>query len=292
MKSKLFMLSLLIFFIVLVAILAYPILYQILFVSTEEIDSPNKISVIAHRGANKLAPENTLSAIAKAIEHDVDMIEIDVHLTKDGRVILLHDETLERTTNGTGNVSGYTLKELKQFDAGSWFSDEFIGEQLPTLNEALELIDGRTTCLIEIKWGNGKPYLEIEQKIVESIIAYNATEWTIVQSFESSYLKRIHESNPKIKLGKLLLGSWQFPIPFHFDHQFHWGGYSPPTYIEWVNFYHKRSTTSFIKQLHEKGVKVAVFTPDSKLDLVKQINMGIDGVITNDPLTARYLLKN
>ena len=291
MKPSHFMLYSILIILVIVSILIYPIIYQRHFVSTQINNNPNQVSVIAHRGANKKAPENTLSAISKAIALGVDMVEIDIHLTKDNQLIVLHDETLERTTNGTGNVSDYTLAELKRLDAGSWFSKEFIGEELPTLNEALELIDGRTTCLIEIKWGNKKPYIGIEKKVVESILINNALEWVIVQSFEDSYLKGIHESNPKIKLGKLLLGSWQLPIPFHYDYRFHWGSYSPPPYLEWVNFYYKRSTKSVIKQLQKKGVKVAVFTPNSKSDLTKQINMGVDGIITNDPKTARSLLK-
>lgn len=270
----------------------HPILYQKFVNSNTITANPTHIKVIAHRGASSQAPENTLASIQTALDLNADMIEIDIHLTKDNKLIVLHDETLERTTNGTGNVSGYTLKELKTLDAGSWFSKEFLGEQLPTLAEVLALINGRAICLIEIKWEQEKPYHGIEEKIVNEIINHNAIAWTIVQSFESSYLSKINHINPEIKLGKLLTGSWNFPFPFHYDFKFNWGAYSPPSYISWVNFYYKRSTSSFIKKLHHKGVKVAVFTPNSKTDIIKQVNMGVDALITNDTQLGKRLLKN
>lgn len=290
MKIKLVMLIFLFITLALLIMIMHPIVYQ--FASTSNVEKKSSdVKIIAHRGANLTAPENTLSAFSKAIELGVDMIEIDVHLTKDKQLIVIHDELLNRTTNGTGKVSNYTLNELKVLDAGSWFSKEYAREQLPSLNEVLKLIDGKATCLIEIKWGEEKPYDGIEEKIVDNIILNNATKWTIVQSFESSYLKKIHQLNPSIKLGKLLLGSWQLPLPFYYDHKFHWGKYTPAEYIDWVNFYFKRATPLFIKHLHSKGVKVGVFTPNLKSDLVKQLNMGVDAIITNNSELAIEIIR-
>ena len=94
--------------------------------------------IVAHRGNSSVAPENTLAAIQSAIDVGADMVEIDVYPTKDGEIVLLHDGTLDRTTNGTGSVSNYTLAELKELDAGSWKSLRYRGEKIP-LREALEL---------------------------------------------------------------------------------------------------------------------------------------------------------
>ncbi len=132
--------------VILAAWVLHPFIWQ-LFINSKEIKgSTQKIQIVAHRGANKVAPENTLSAFKKALAFGADMIEIDVHLTKDHQLIVIHDEELNRTTNGTGNVSDYTLAELRKFDTGSWFSKEFKGEQLPTLSETLELINGKAIC--------------------------------------------------------------------------------------------------------------------------------------------------
>ena len=109
------------------------------------------VLVIAHRGFSGAAPENTLAAFKKAMEVDSDMMELDVRFSKDGQVVVMHDDTLDRTTNGRGKVSDYTLKELKQFDAGSWFAPQFAGEQIPTLVEVLEFAKGRIPVNFEIK---------------------------------------------------------------------------------------------------------------------------------------------
>lgn len=289
LPPHLFFKILVIVFIILAVWVLHPMIWQ-LFINSDKIKSQSKnIIITAHRGANKLAPENTISAIKKALDLGVEMVEIDVHLTKDRQLVVIHDETLDRTTNGSGKVADFTLEELQQLDAGSWFSQEHRGKQLPTLAEVLKLINGKATCLIEIKLSDGKPYSGIEERIIEEIVSNNAIEWCIVQSFESYYLENFNKQYPEIHLGKLLVGSWQFPLPFYIDHRFHWGSYSPLKYIDWVNFHFKRSTPSFINHLHSKGVKVGVYTPNAKGDIIKQFNMGVDCIITNETELALSL---
>ncbi len=289
MTTKFCLIAVIAIIVLSILILIYPLLYQSI-ISPAKQSLPDKhVKIAAHRGANKFAPENTLAAIKKALEIGVDMIEIDVHLTKDNQLIVIHDETLDRTTNGSGRISEHKLLELKKLDAGSWFGKDFIGETLPTLDEVLQTINGKTTCLIEIKWEGDSPYMGIEGLVAKSIIANDAVAWTIVQSFESSYLENLNAAYPDIILGKLLIGSWSLPLPFYVDYKFHWGSYNPPNYINWVNFYYKRATPGFIKQLQSKGVKVGVFTPSTEEELSIQINMGVDAVITNDPVLAKRI---
>jgi glycerophosphoryl diester phosphodiesterase len=108
--------------------------------------------IIAHRGDSSLCPENTMAAFRKAVEVGSDGIETDVHLTKDGKVVISHDGYLGRVCNGKGNISDYTYDELKKFDAGSWFSEDFKGERLPLLEELLDLLKDKDMILnIEIK---------------------------------------------------------------------------------------------------------------------------------------------
>ena len=106
---------------------------------------------IAHRGASGTAPENTLPAIDSALAAGVDYIEIDVHLSLDGKVIVIHDATVDRTTNGTGKVQKLTAEYIQSLDAGSWFGEPFIGVKVPTLEEVIRHIDGKVKLLIEIK---------------------------------------------------------------------------------------------------------------------------------------------
>ena len=107
--------------------------------------------VIAHRGFSGAAPENTLAAVRAAIEVGADMVEIDVTLTSDGHIVVIHDETLDRTTTGSGRVSDFTLTELQRLDAGGWFAPRFAGERIPTLDQVLDEIEGRILLNVEIK---------------------------------------------------------------------------------------------------------------------------------------------
>jgi glycerophosphoryl diester phosphodiesterase len=109
------------------------------------------IRIIAHRGGANLAPENTLAAFRQAIDLGVDMIEIDVHLSKDGHIMVIHDFTLDRTTTGKGKIADMTLKQIRKYDAGVKFNEKFRGEKVPTLDETMELLNGKTGLLIEIK---------------------------------------------------------------------------------------------------------------------------------------------
>ena len=117
-----------------------------------ETKRPNKtIMKIAHRGASKFAPENTLPALEKAIELGFEYIELDVRETRDGIPVLMHDKLIDRTTNGSGQLSDFNLKELKELDAGTWFSEAFAGTRIPTLEEALQLIKGRACIYWDTK---------------------------------------------------------------------------------------------------------------------------------------------
>ena len=133
--------------------------------------------IIAHRGLSSLYPENTLVAFRKAIELGVDFIELDVRLSCDGELIVIHDDTFNRTTDGDGKVCELTLSEIKKYSAGKWFSTSFKKERVPTLKEVFELIKKRTKLLIEIKQPG------IEKKLVNLIQQYDMTDNVICGSF-------------------------------------------------------------------------------------------------------------
>lgn len=139
--------------------------------------------VIAHRGASAYAPENTMTAFEKAIELGAQGLELDVQLSSDGKLVVIHDEKLDRTSNAKGWVKDKTLDELKSLDFGSWFSKAFAGEKIPLLDEVMELISAWDGILnIEIKSGV-VIYPDIEQKVAAAISKFNMHDRIIVSSF-------------------------------------------------------------------------------------------------------------
>lgn len=157
--------------------------------------------VIAHRGFSGMAPENTLVAFGQALELGCDAIECDVHCTADGHVVIMHDATVDRTTDGSGPIAGMTLAELKRLDAGSWKDAAYAGEPVPTLAEALQLIGGRAGLIIEIKQPG------IEQAVVDVVRAEGALRRVFVFSFHHESVKRVRAIEPLIPCGWLTGGT-------------------------------------------------------------------------------------
>lgn len=166
-------------------------------------ESRNKIMNIAHRGASGYAPENTLAAFDKAVEMQADYIEIDVQLSKDDLPVIIHDDTLDRTTNGTGNVSAYTLEELRSLDAGSWFDKKYAGEKIPSLNEVLEMYGEKINILIELK--SPELYPGVEEKVAEALAKYklDTSNNIVIQSFNHPSVIKSAELLPEITHGVL-----------------------------------------------------------------------------------------
>src|SRR5699024_7462523 len=152
---------------------------------TPTMKQQQKMVNIAHRGASGHAPENTIAAFDKAFEMKADYIEIDVQMTHDGELIVIHDTTVDRTTDGTGAVSDFTFEEIQQLDAGSWFSEEFAGEQIPTFEEILDTYRGKIGLLIELK--SPELYPGIEEKVADALKERNMdqpnNQKIIIQSF-------------------------------------------------------------------------------------------------------------
>ncbi|GET34547.1 glycerophosphoryl diester phosphodiesterase [Prolixibacter bellariivorans] len=247
----------------------------------------DQFTVIGHRGDGGSAPENTLAAIEKGIQAGANMLEIDVHETRDGVVCVMHDERVNRTTNGQGKIKDLTWDEIRQLDAGSWFNAKYRGEQVPSLEQVIEHIDGRAQLLIEIK--KGTPYYpQIEEKVVSLIRKHQAESWCVVQSFHMDILQHIHQLDPNIRLQKLAF----FAIPalgFSFDLSFHSFHPEQESFIESYNLNYLFVTKKLIRQLHQEGKKINVWTADSPGVIRKMVNMGVDGVITNHPELANTL---
>ncbi|NHN34103.1 glycerophosphodiester phosphodiesterase [Paenibacillus agricola] len=216
------------------------------------------IKIVAHRGWSGKAPENTLAAIELALaESAIDMIEFDVHLSKDGVPVVIHDHTLERTTNGKGRVNQHTFDELRQLDAGSWFAPEFKGETIPSLEEVLKLAKGRCKLAVELKT-KANNYEGIEQKVIQKVHQYGMGDQVVLSSFDHDSMKQANEVDSSIATSLIFFGKptliWEQlqytgAISFSINHSF--------------------SSPAFINEMLDKGIDVGIWTVDDPETLQK-----------------------
>ncbi|AZS13958.1 glycerophosphodiester phosphodiesterase [Paenibacillus lutimineralis] len=208
----------------------------------------SKIHGIAHRGYPHKHPENTLRGFRAALELGFDHLELDVQLTSDGVPVVIHDATLDRTTNGLGLVRSYTLQELKQLDAGD-------GERIPTLEEALLLLKDRLTVDIELKQtGDAMPGLE--QTVLDVINRLGMKDQVILSSFDHYSIERVRELDSEIAIGLISYGASASLFP-----------YLAQLHGKYLSVKHVYVTPSFIERCREEDVRLMVWTPDDEASL-------------------------
>lgn len=241
------------------------------------------IVFIAHRGASGHghSPENTLAAFREAIKIGVDCVECDVHGTKDGHVVVIHDSTLNRTTDKKGAVADMVLEEIKKADAGSWFNKAFSGERIPTLAELLELTKGKVITVIEIKPDN------ITEKVIREIESAQAEGEVLLQSFHLKVVKTAMDINPKIP--RALLISGKLPIIRSASIQ-ELVYQAAKVGASTLNLPYSVITPTLIKEVHKRGINVWAWTVDDELKMKELADMGIDGITSNYP--EKLLLLN
>lgn len=241
----------------------------------------NKVLLIGHRGAGGLAPENTLPSLDSAFVYDVDRVEVDVFQSKDNKIIVCHDAKIDRTTDGKGFIKDYNLEDLKKFDAGSWFSDDFKGTKLPTLDEAFATVDAKANFIIELKDGSPE-YPDIEKNTLDLIHKYNATEWTLIHSFDDEILKKLLELKVDVPIHKLYTIKTAI-LPIMWDKKWHFGTIGNYKYCDEISAYYKFVTPWVINKVHKMGKPINVWTVDDPKIVKRLLNMGVDGIITNRP---------
>ncbi len=256
----------------------------------EAVKSKYPVKIITHRGASGHAPENTIAAFRKAIEMDANYIELDIHLSKDGKVVVMHDATLNRTTNGTGKISDYTWDELKLLDAGSFLDEKFKGEKIPLLEEVLLFTKGKAMLLIEIKAdAEGKAYPGIEEKVLSIIKKNEAEAWCEVQSFYDFSVNAWLALNTNIPVHKLLVGRLQ---PFYIDHKIRFGRvFRKYSEVNGINPYQAFAKRKMIRKTHRKGHTAYVWTVNDENKMQRLIRRKVDGIITNYPEKVVRVIK-
>lgn len=232
--------------------------------------------IIAHRGASAYAPENTMPSFRKALALGAEGIELDVQMTKDGYLVVIHDESIDRTSNGAGRVVDMTFEELRQFDYGKWFAPEFTGEPIPLLQEVLTLLrDWDGVLNIEIK-NNEIPYPGIEEKLIKMIRQNDFSERVIFSSFNHEGIRRVHEMAPKARTGLLYSFSLS-KVPYQ---------QAPGYGTNGVHPYYMSVNDKMVRFCHDNGLAVNPYTVDKPAAIKRLIHLGVDGIITNQPNVA------
>ena len=230
----------------------------------------NSPFIIGHRGAAGLAPENTLAALREGIRQGAKFLEVDLQRSADGQLLIFHDTLLERTTNGLGALCSRTWEELRQLDAGSYFSPDFAGERIPLLAEALALImpHAAVTLVIEAKDPHTYPYMA--RDLAEMLTQFQAEQRVIVISFDHVWLSEFHRLAPRVPLGALC-----------------WGNYfnlNLPTLgiinVDWPRII---LDPTFVSRMHGQGNQVWVYTVND-LRLMRLLAwLGVSGLTTDYP---------
>jgi glycerophosphoryl diester phosphodiesterase len=230
--------------------------------------------VVAHRGASGLAPENTLAAFRLAVELGTPAVECDVHLSADGQVVVIHDPTVDRTTNGSGAVETLSFDALRALDAGSWFGARFAGERIPTLAEALAACAGRSRLFVELKVGGGVPLIA---GAVAAIAAAPSTEVAII-SFDPQIVAGMAQRRPDLPLGFLVSARQvgrQGPAAVVGAARDLGAGFLSPQY--------SAATPELIAAARQAGLAVSVWTVDDPADMRRLAAAGVDAITTNRP---------
>lgn len=237
--------------------------------------------LIAHRGGCAHAPENTLAAIRTGIAAGADFVEVDIHLSRDSVLVVHHDETVDRCTDGRGRIDQLTWAELQKLDAGSWFSEKFKDERIPSLDQVLELTKGKIGVFIEIK-GYGPEYAGLARKLVDVIHRHHAQTWVEVISFDHGALKQVHDLDPDIRLQKLLVSNLRL-LPFYLDKRLHWGSPKRLDFVQGFGYYHKVVDKALVRKVHRWGRQINAWTVNSAAKQEKLVQIGIDGITADDP---------
>ncbi|MCM3124657.1 glycerophosphodiester phosphodiesterase family protein [Mesobacillus sp. AQ2] len=235
-----------------------------------------QFDTVAHRGAAGYAPENTIAAFDKGLEMKADYIELDVQRSKDGELVVIHDTTVDRTTDGSGKVGQLTLEELRSLDAGSFKGEQFAGEKIPTFEEVLDRYHGKIGILIELK--SPELYPEIEEAVAQELKERNLdkpqNDKIIVQSFNFESMKKMDALLPKVPIG--VLTSSKLHATDAALEEF-------ATYADFFNPSYGLVSKELVEKVHSLGMEIQSWTVRSPEAAQFLIDMKVDGIITDYP---------
>lgn len=249
--------------------------------SCEMFKNLPKTVIFAHRGACALAPENTISSFELAVSHQADAVELDAKLSKDGVVMVIHDQTLDRTTDGTGKVNEHTLAELKALDAGAKFNQRFAGEKIPTLEEVFEAVGKKVLVNVELtNYSSRKD--DLIARVAKVVKRQNMQDRVLFSSFIPNNLKMMKELLPDAPVALLCLGgpAGMISRSFFLQHV------SPAI----IHPYLADVDRLYVWWEHRRNRRVHVWTVNAEQDIKHMLAMRVDGIFTDDPQKARKIM--
>ncbi|MDW0117066.1 glycerophosphodiester phosphodiesterase [Sporosarcina thermotolerans] len=239
------------------------------------------MDIFAHRGASGSFPENTVSSFKEAARLPIFGVEFDVHMSSDGELVVIHDETIDRTSNGMGFIKDMTLEDLKQFDYGGWFSPEFRGETIPTLSEVLDIFQPTELILnIELK-SDVFPYNGMVEKVLAMISKKQMEECVILSSFDHSAIQLVKKLAPQIETAALFMEVLVHPLDYI---------RSLPTNALHVFF--PTAVRPSLKEIYEAEVPVRAFTVNEPEQAKTLKQAGVQAIFTDFPEKMASLLNN
>ena len=237
--------------------------------------------VFAHRGASAYAPENTMAAFYLALEQGAAAIEFDVKLSADGEVVVIHDPTVRRTTNASGSVIKLTLDSLRELDAGTWFGAAFRGENIPTLHEVVGAFGESLLMNVELT-NYTTPFDGLVPKVVDIIKRYQVERRIWFSSFYPQNLMRAAQLLPSVPRAQLIwpgrAGAWQRL----------WGRLIN---VQAEHPWHGDVTAESIRNAHQRHRRIHAWTVNDPAEMRRLKTLGVDGIITDDPITALEIVK-
>jgi glycerophosphoryl diester phosphodiesterase len=251
--------------------------------NTSETVDLNRPTIFAHRGSSAYAPENTLAAFNLAIEQHADAIELDAKLSADGQIVVMHDTSVDRTTDGTGLIKSLSLSELKSLDAGGKFKPQFTGERIPTLAEVFEQVGQKIFINVEIT-NYSSPMDDLPEKIAHLVSKFQLERKVLFSSFNPIALIRARKTLPMVPMGFLTLAGFG-KITFY-SHLIRFG----PRLAIHPAF--SDVSEKFIAAVHRRNCRVHVYTVNQPEEMRRSSTAGVDGIITDDPLLARKVLSD
>ena len=229
-----------------------------------------RVAGIAHRGASQEAPENTLAAFRRALDAAAPAVEFDVQRTRDGRLVVIHDQTVDRTTDGRGPVSALTFEELRRLDAGRWFGPPFADERVPSVDEVLDLVRGRAFVLLEIK--NGPVFYEgIESQVADALRRHGMVEGALVMSFDHPAVRAMRAAAPEVATGIVYAARLADMV-----------GAARAAGANAVCPVWHLVTADVVAEAHAAGLGVFPWTIDDEPAMRRCLEWGVDGVTSND----------
>lgn len=232
------------------------------------------IQITSHRGNSVEAPENTLPALQSSIHRLADVAEIDVQLTKDGVVVLMHDKSMYRTAGVKKYISNVSYYETQSYDVGKWFSPEFVGTKIPTLEEVLQMCKGKIDLNIEIKVC--KKQLELVEKVVELIKKYDFERQCVITSMSYEALRAVKEKMPHLKTGYIMSLAY--------------GDFYENKTIDFFSMKSRIIDEEIVAQAHRLGKEVYAWTVNSKAEIRRMQSIGVDNIITDRPVLVREVI--